>query len=187
MVLRVHFVAETNDFSSRFKEPNMSTILYKNGDATQPTTGGCNIIAHICNDIGGWGRGFVLALSRRWPEPEQAYRRWHAEQSPAFELGALQLVEISATLHVANMIAQRGIQATADGPPIRYAALRTCLRTLTAHAQRLDANVHMPRIGCGLAGGTWDEVGPIIEDTLVAGNVAVHVYDFTTPRPAGKA
>ncbi len=35
------------------------------------------MVAHVCNDIGGWGKGFVLAVSRRWPEPEAAYRAWH--------------------------------------------------------------------------------------------------------------
>jgi hypothetical protein len=28
--------------------------------------------------------------------------------------------------------------------------------------------VAMPRIGCGLAGGTWEEIEPIIRDTLSA-------------------
>ncbi|MEV6001124.1 Appr-1-p processing protein, partial [Streptomyces griseomycini] len=27
---------------------------------------GVKVIAHVCNDIGGWGKGFVLAVSRRW-------------------------------------------------------------------------------------------------------------------------
>jgi hypothetical protein len=36
--------------------------------------------------------------------------------------------------------------------------------------------VHMPRIGCGLAGGTWDRVGPIVDWTLDRRDV--FVYDF---------
>ena len=46
------------------------------GDATQPVGEGTKIIVHVCNDIGGWGRGFVVALSKRWPEPERRYRAW---------------------------------------------------------------------------------------------------------------
>jgi hypothetical protein len=38
--------------------------------------------------------------------------------------------------------------------------------------------VHMPRIGCGLAGGQWEEIEPIIETTLGAKGVAVTVYDL---------
>ena len=35
------------------------------GDATQPLGDGPEIIVHVCNDIGGWGRGFVVALFYR--------------------------------------------------------------------------------------------------------------------------
>lgn len=51
-------------------------ITYHIGDATAPDGRGPGVIAHVCNDSGGWGKGFVLAVSRRWPEPEAAYRRW---------------------------------------------------------------------------------------------------------------
>jgi hypothetical protein len=34
------------------------------------------VIAYICNDLGGWGKGFVLAISRKWPQPERDYRDW---------------------------------------------------------------------------------------------------------------
>jgi len=47
------------------------TIVYLKGDATQPQAKGVKIIVHCCNDLGGWGKGFVLALRKRWPEPEQ--------------------------------------------------------------------------------------------------------------------
>lgn len=40
----------------------------------------------------------------------------------------------------------------------------------------------MPRIGCGLAGGRWEEIEPILHDTLVAAEVATTVYDFA-PKP----
>ncbi len=51
-------------------------IQYVKGDATNPAGPGSKIIVHICNDVGGWGKGFVVALSNRWPEPEKQYREW---------------------------------------------------------------------------------------------------------------
>ena len=51
------------------------------GDATSPQAKGNRIVAHVCNDLGKWGKGFVMAVSARWPEPEEAYRRWHRERS----------------------------------------------------------------------------------------------------------
>ena len=41
----------------------MTNIAYVQGDATQPQGTGARIIVHICNDIGGWGAGFVLVHS----------------------------------------------------------------------------------------------------------------------------
>ncbi|MDR6488204.1 O-acetyl-ADP-ribose deacetylase (regulator of RNase III) [Chryseobacterium vietnamense] len=42
----------------------------------------------------------------------------------------------------------------------------------------LMMNIHMPRIGCGLAGGKWEEIEPIIERALLKKDVEVYVYDF---------
>jgi hypothetical protein len=38
----------------------------------------------------------------------------------------------------------------------------------------------MPRIGCGLAGGKWEEVGRIVEEELLNNGVAVTVYDLAS-------
>ena len=35
----------------------------------------------------------------------------------------------------------------------------------------------MPRIGCGLAGGKWEEIEPIIIRQLCEKDIAVYVYD----------
>ena len=58
------------------------SIMYQIGDATDPIGGGPRIIVHVCNDAGGWGKGFVIAVSRRWPEPERRYRAWHRGEEP---------------------------------------------------------------------------------------------------------
>ncbi|RKW18275.1 MAG: Appr-1-p processing protein, partial [Capnocytophaga sp.] len=47
----------------------MTEIKYIKADATFPQSEGNIIIPHICNDIGAWGKGFVLALSKRWKAP----------------------------------------------------------------------------------------------------------------------
>ncbi|MER6817416.1 macro domain-containing protein [Actinomadura nitritigenes] len=157
----------------------MAGIRYLKGDATSPQAKGPKVIAHICNDRGGWGRGFVEAVSRRWPEPEAAYRRWHRERARNdFALGAVQIVQVKPDTWVANMVGQHGIRTSRSaGPPIRYEAVRACLRRLAAEAADLGASVHMPRIGCGLAGGRWDRVEPLITAELTGRGVEVTVYD----------
>ncbi|WP_282204007.1 macro domain-containing protein [Kitasatospora fiedleri] len=155
------------------------TITYLRGDATAPQGEGPRIIAHVCNDLGGWGKGFVLALSRRWPEPEAAFRRWHRERAGNdFGLGAVQLVRVTPGLWVANMVGQRGIRTgRSTGVPVRYEAIDTALAALAAEAVRLGASVHMPRIGCGLAGGRWERIEPLVTDRLTARGIPVTVYD----------
>lgn len=161
----------------------MTAIRYVEGDATRPQADGPAIIAHICNDAGGWGLGFVLAVSRRWPEPERAYRWWYQGRAGNdFRLGAVQVVPVAPNLWVANMVGQHGTRRTEAGPPIRYDAVFECLAWLAAKATAKGASVHMPRIGCGLAGGTWDRIEPLIEQTLTVAGVPTTVYDLPVRR-----
>jgi O-acetyl-ADP-ribose deacetylase (regulator of RNase III) len=157
----------------------MEPLRIVKGDATAPQGEGNKIIAHVCNDLGGWGKGFVVAISRRWQEPERAYRQWHrGGVGDDFGLGAVQLVAVQPDLWVANMVAQHGMRPTGSAPPIRYDAVERCLEAVAGHASRLGASVHMPRIGCGLAGGKWELIEPIIMRTLCARSIVTTVYDF---------
>jgi O-acetyl-ADP-ribose deacetylase (regulator of RNase III) len=152
-------------------------IHYLKGDATAPQVDGPAVIVHVCNDEGKWGKGFVLAVSRRWSEPERVYRS--AFEKPPFPaLGDVQFVKVSEDLTVANLIGQHGVRsARSNGPPpIRYPAVGAGLEKVAEFAARQKAVVAMPRIGAGLAGGSWDEIEKIVEQTL--GGVEVHVYDL---------
>jgi O-acetyl-ADP-ribose deacetylase (regulator of RNase III) len=152
------------------------SIHYRLGDATAPATRPA-IIAHVCNDIGAWGRGFVLAVSQRWPQVRGAYYQHVRALSPVSALGHTQILPVEPDLWIANMIAQHGIRRDPKGtPPIRYDALRSCLAMVADAARQFHASVHMPRIGCGLAGGQWERVAPIILETLCLAGVPVTVY-----------
>ena len=151
----------------------MNRIKFTTGDATRPEGEGKKIIVHICNDIGAWGAGFVLALSKRWKEPEAAYR-----SKTKYELGTVEIVQVEDDIWVANMIAQQGTGPDAKGnPPIRYSALRKCLGDVDYRAWMMgeDTTIHMPRIGCGLAGGRWELVQEDIEAVV---ECPVTVYDL---------
>lgn len=157
----------------------MNAITYIKGDATCPQVKGVKIICHVCNDIGGWGKGFVMAISRRWKEPEAQYRAWHGQRKAAgFGLGAVQFVQVEDYMWVANMVGQHGLKAGSSGPPIRYQAVAECLRKVAAKVKELGASMHMPRIGCGLAGGEWSRIEPLILESLCKEGIAVTVYDF---------
>lgn len=155
-------------------------IRYRIGDATAPEGTRPACIVHIVNDCGRWGAGFVLALNHRWSDPARAYRAWYrGRESNDFGLGAVQLVRVEPDLFVANMIGQHGIAtARTTRPPIRYEATARCLAKLASHAARAEASAHMPRIGCGLAGGSWDKIEPLIHTHLCQRGIPVTVYDL---------
>lgn len=153
-------------------------INYLNGDATKPMAEGNKIIVHICNDMGGWGKGFVMAISKRWKLPEQKYREWFKSKEN-FNLGQVQFVQVENELWIANLIGQHKINKDENGnAPIRYNAILIGLEYVAKFAIEKNAIIHMPRIGCGLAGGTWDKIEPIINSTLIENNLMVSVYDY---------
>ncbi|MFZ1786878.1 MAG: hypothetical protein WAT92_01145 [Saprospiraceae bacterium] len=153
-------------------------INYIKADATNPTTEGNKIIVHVCNDIGGWGKGFVMAISKRWKQPEQQYRQWF-KSNDNFNLGQVQFIQVEDDLWVANLIGQHKINKDENGnAPIRYDAILEGLEKVGNFAVENKATVHMPRIGCGLAGGTWDKIEPLIKSSLTIKNIQVTVYDF---------
>lgn len=145
-------------------------IIYRKGDATHPVCDGNCVIAHVCNDAGRWGKGFVLAISKRWKMPSLAYRKINRN------LGTVQFIRVEDSTWVANMIAQHGVGKSKK--PIRYDSLKTCLHLVSGFAKENNCEVHMPRIGCGLAGGKWGEIEPLINETLVENDIQVVVYDL---------
>jgi O-acetyl-ADP-ribose deacetylase (regulator of RNase III) len=167
------------------------TISYRKGDATRPTVDPDRnaLIVHICNTRGGWGRGFVVAVSKRWPEPEAAYRQWFAQKywdGMPFELGQIQAVKVASNLQVVNLLAQEGygrnnqqLHQSAEPnstPPIRYISLETCLSKVANLAKQQHATVHAPRLGSGLAGGSWTKIEEILNRTLAG--IPVTIYDL---------
>jgi hypothetical protein len=125
-----------------------SSLTFLKSDATHPQTPGNKIIVHICNDIGSWGKGFLMALLRRWKQQEEQYRLWYSSKVD-FELGAVQFVQVEPETWVANLIGQRDIKRSKDNiPPIRYDAVATGLQKVAHFAKEKNASVSMPRRPC---------------------------------------
>jgi len=176
-------------------------IHYITGDATNPLTTPENdhrLILHVCNDVGAWGAGFVIALSKRWETPEFVYRNGSGSGSGNgsdqndhnYVLGTVQFVPVdpNANIVVVNMIAQHGIGRKVKAHMkhgkamprryINYESLRTCLKSVNAYCGHTykNSSIHMPRIGCGLGGGSWPEVELIINECLP--DIDIYVYDL---------
>ena len=190
----------TTTINQDFRPVELRPIHYVKGDATKPIGDSKKVLVHICNDVGGWGKGFVMAISKQWKQPEAEYRQWFKDKTgkqtdnvhferlarrdkyaneKKFELGNVQFVKVSNDLWVANMIAQRDIRPDKDGlPPIRYPYVSECLERVNEFAIKQKASVHMPRIGCGLAGGEWTKIEEFINFHLIAHEIDTTVYDF---------
>jgi O-acetyl-ADP-ribose deacetylase (regulator of RNase III) len=147
----------------------MTKINYIKGDATEPVGEGQKIIVHISNNKRKWGRGFVLALSAKWAEPEAEFYK----MKPV--LGNVHLVKVTQDITVANMIAQDGFISKNNSQPVKYVTLDHCLKQVNLSAARLGASIHMPKIGSGLGGGDWDVIEHMIEAVF---DVDVTVYEF---------
>lgn len=149
------------------------TITYLKGDATYPQSDGNKIIPHVTNDSSKWGKGFVLALSKRWKEPEEAYR---SVKLAKLYLGMVQFICVENDIIVANMVGQHDIIRNELGePPVRYWAIKMALIQVNRMAKLSKSTLHCPRFGAGLAGGEWKEIEKIIKETI---EVDVFVYDL---------
>jgi O-acetyl-ADP-ribose deacetylase (regulator of RNase III) len=149
-------------------------IHYIAGDATQPQADHW-VIAHICNNIGAFGRGFAKELGNRYPVVKSSYLEMHRDFY--FRLGQCQVVQVGRSKYVFNMIAQDGLPSRYNPNPLSLTALTECLAELNNFCKEIPhLNVHMPKIGTGLARGSWDQIEPIIEECITS--VDVFVYEL---------
>lgn len=165
-------------------------ITYLKGDATKPVGDGLKFIIHVANCNNGWGRGFVLALSSKWKEPEAEFRSLFIDVSKdnwIKLLGKIQHVRVEEDIVVVNMIAQKGYgknnlqkHRTSEPDtetPLQLWALEECLRKIAKAAETLEnVTIHGPRFGAGLSGGNWDDIEKLINKHM--SNLDVFIYDL---------
>lgn len=167
-------------------ENSVKNIEYVTGDATNPKGEGLKVIPHCCNTVGAWGAGFVLALSKKSKIPETSYKKWYRDGyytsdragKVPFQLGKVQFAPFSKSVIVCNIIGQQGVGYNNGLPPIRYDSIKGGFDMMRELMLADKFSVHMPRIGCGLAGGEWDKIEEIIKETLCNHGIQVTVYDF---------
>lgn len=152
-------------------------------------------IPHVCNDVGGFGSGFVVALSNWNRTPENDYRKYCAETEqfcsgdPSMRLGKTVfsriLVNENLLVIVANMIAQHLMGADEEGLScIRYCALAHCMTevrksVLLARMKEQKPHVEMysPRFGSGLAGGSQVVIESMIKEVWATTEVPITIYE----------
>jgi len=161
------------------------SIRFEKGDATAPHRSSLpnRIIAQVVNDKAiSWGPGFSQAIRKKWPQAQRDFTEWAQTHRSELKLGAVRVTGLEDGLLLANLVAQHGY-GESPKPRIRYSALEHCLGQLADIAMKYQASVHMPRIGSGQAGGSWQIVDEIIRQTLCASGLDVTVYDLPGSKP----
>ncbi len=122
------------------------------------------IICHQVNCMGKMGTGIALAIRKKWPGVYQDYLSVYTQGQ--LKLGNVVLSPIVvAQLYVANLCGQ--FLYGRDRQYTDYDALKTCLGRVHKISERLNLKVFIPhKMGCANAGGDWEIVSRIIEETV---------------------
>jgi O-acetyl-ADP-ribose deacetylase (regulator of RNase III) len=155
------------------------------GDATEPRGQGPRILAHVVNDKAAlWGAGFGLAVRRKWPHVQTAFRDWATKNPANLRLGNVFMSTADRDVTAFQMVCQHGY-GPSPKPRLRYSALQSCLEQLARSAEEQRATIHMPRIGAGQAGGLWGLISQLVDEVLCSRGLRVTVYDL--PEFAGQS
>ena len=167
------------------------SLIFEESDCTK--TIGPAIIAHVTNNRRGWGKGFVNEIEKRFPGTRENWLDLQKYENQA--LGTIFVTQCYAgpegwacCKFIAHLCAQDGYATRKHPCVLDYDALDSALAALEAFVrlerQRygIDYVVHMPRIGCGLAGGNWELVEPLIIKNLVNKDINVVVHDWPPQR-----
>ena len=123
-----------------------------------------DILAHQTNCLGIMGGGIALQIKNKYPNVFKQYREFCLNRTCSEKLlGECQIVKIEnePNRYIANLFGQFEISRTSV--QTREDCLEKALIILKNEAQRKDLSVGIPyKIGCGLAGGNWDNVYQII-------------------------
>lgn len=119
------------------------------------------IVPHIVNSHGIMGSGVAKALYDAFPIVKSQYVHFF-KTDPGFDLGEVQFVQCKENIRVANMIAQKFGTKIINGetiPPIRYWALKECMKIVKDHLQRWPQyRIIAPEFGSLRAGGDFTGV-----------------------------
>lgn len=128
------------------------------------------IMVQGCNTLGVMGAGLAKAVKLKYPEVYAEYRRVYL--SEGLTLGQVIVVPVEHAglaepqKFMANAMTQDKLAAKHGDVVVSYEAIETAFKTIKELALAKKLPVHVPLIGCGLAGGTWSKVGPIIDEVL---------------------
>lgn len=154
-------------------------IYYHKGDLFKYVQDypGYVLIPHVCNNIGGWGLGFVVALSKWCKTPERVYRS--QKNYPLGHNIYARCDKHPKPIWVVNMVAQSGTVSLDNPRPLNYEALYKCMENIGLGIKSNDNpenyTIVAPKFGSHLAGGNWNIIEVMIEELWK--DLEVHIYE----------
>ncbi len=148
-------------------------ITYRKGDLMQVKSG---ILAHGCNMHGVMGSGVAKLVKEMYPK---AFERYRKDLTGGFPLGSVSVWSPQETGTVEFLVASCLTQEDMgyDGKRyVSYDAIDSCFNILNIISIKAGLPIHIPRIGAGLGGGSWDVIAEIIRDRCE--EVSVTVWDL---------
>lgn len=151
-------------------------IEYKKGNILDVQEG---IIAHQVNCMGAMNSGLAKQIRAKYPEVYTRYQEVHV--NPLYTgagldqlMGWVDFVNVGNNLNIANCYGQ--YRYGTNERQTHYPSLFKCVNTLCEYSKATNVSIHLPRIGCGLAGGDWaivEQLLKIAHDTNGSPNITV--------------
>lgn len=143
---------------------------------------GADVIAHQVNCFGVMGAGLAKQIKQKYPHVYEEYHKLCEDNKHDIGLlGLAHWVKIDDSHWIANLFGQHGYGRNDKYtiiPALKVALLRTVqVCEEWAVAEKRSVRLAVPhKIGCGLAGGNWDEVREILEEIAANTDVEIEVW-----------
>jgi len=131
------------------------------------------LIAHGVNCQGAFGSGVAGIMAQKYPMVRNEYL--HKYKNTGWKLGEIQIIQAHDKI-IVNCATQYyyGYNNSKDEVYANYWAIEQCMKKLAIYAQENDLIPAIPKIGAGLAGGSWIRISDIINDAFK--DHEIHVY-----------
>lgn len=144
-------------------------------------------IAHGVNCQNKMGSGVAKALYTKIPAVKSEYHDYCRYDNPEDLLGKVNIVPDYLSkfdITVFNMFTQ--FNYGYDGKKyVNYGAVANCFRQLCDIKWVKGKTIAIPKIGCGLAGGNWEFMEQLINDT-VGDKLEIWVYELEEKKSSGR-
>ena len=151
------------------------------------------VIFHICNNKGGWGKGFSSQLSKMYHKPYIDYKNAYLDNKLVLGTNIVtHFKHPERECIIVNMIAQDGYRSDSNPTPCKAKYVKECFNKfydeymIGEHLNHpaikpehpLKVLYQMPKIGTGFGGVGWNSIEAILEEQARKG-VRIRVCDLS--------